>query len=62
MTDVKATTAKSPSPAPRGNAGKPKNSSHFWINLIIVIACIVVGYTLFYQVLGNPDNFIDAER
>lgn len=55
-------TPKTPSAAPRSTTGKGKNSNHFFINFIIVIACLVVGYTLFYQVLGSPKNFADAEK
>lgn len=51
MADVKSTTAKSSA------AGKPRNSSTFWLNLIIVLICIVVGYTIYYQVMGNAANF-----
>lgn len=55
-------TPKTPSAAPRNNAGKGKNSNHFLINLVIVVACLIVGYVLFYQVLGSPKNFADADK
>ncbi len=57
MADVKTATAK-PSSNPRA-AGKPKNSNNFWINLVVVLACIVVGWCIRIFVLGNPDNFND---
>lgn len=60
MADVK--TAAKPS-APQGNrAGKPKNSNNFWINFIVVAACIAIGWVVFEFVLGRPTNFTDAER
>lgn len=62
MAEVKNTPAKSPSPAPRPSAGKPRNSSTSWLNLLIVLACLAVGYTIFYMVLGNPKNFTNPEE
>jgi biopolymer transport protein ExbB len=41
-------------------AGKPKNSSNFMINLIVVVACIVAGEVIWKFVLGNPANFHDG--
>lgn len=57
MADVKTATAR-PSGTPRA-AGKPKNSNNFWINLVIVLVCVVVGWVIRIAVLGNPDNFND---
>lgn len=62
MADVKTTAPKSPSPAPRSTAGKPRNSSSSWLNFFIVIACIAVGYIIYYMVLGNPKNFSNPEE
>lgn len=62
MAEVKTTPAKSPSPAPRPAAGKPRNSSTSWLNLLIVLACLTVGYIIFYMVLGNPKNFSNPEE
>lgn len=59
MADVKTATAR-PSSTPRAT-GKPKNSNQFWVNLIIVLACVVVGWLIRIYVLGNPDNFNDPE-
>lgn len=58
MADVKTAAAK-PSSA-HGSAGKPKNSSNFFINLVVVVACIVMGIVIWKFVLGNPSNFNDA--
>lgn len=55
MAEVK-TAAK-----PSGNAGKPKNSSNFMTNLLVVVACIVAGYLTWKFVLGNVSNFHDGE-
>jgi len=60
MADVK-TAAPRPS-APHGTAGKPKNSSNFFINLIVVVACIVMGIVIWKFVLGSPSNFNDAMK
>ncbi len=60
MADVKTATAK-PTGTSRA-AGKPKNSNNFWINLAIVVICIIVGWCIRAFVLGNPDNFNDAEK
>lgn len=60
MAEVKA-AAPRPS-APQGHAGKPKNSNNFGINLLVVLGCIAVGILIFMFLLGNPNNFKDAER
>jgi biopolymer transport protein ExbB len=58
MADVKTAAAK-----PTGHqAGKPKNSNNFWVNLIIVVVCIAAGWAVYSFVLGSPSNFADAER
>jgi len=57
MADVKVAAAS------QGNrAGKPKNSSNFMTNLIIVVACIVVGWVTWKFVLGSDSNFSDTEK
>ncbi len=61
MADVKTATAR-PSGTPPRAAGKPKNSNNFWINLVIVLVCVIVGWCIRIFVLGNPDNFSDAEK
>jgi biopolymer transport protein ExbB len=54
MADVKTASA------PHGNrAGKPKNSSNFMTNLIVVVACLVAGYLIWKLVLGSSANFHD---
>ncbi|OGU56888.1 MAG: hypothetical protein A2X64_02545 [Ignavibacteria bacterium GWF2_33_9] len=30
-----------------------------YVNIIVIAASLVVGYAIFYLVLGNPDNFLD---
>ncbi len=52
MAEVKTAATR---PAPKGNvAGKPKNTSSMLLNLLVVVACIVVGQLIFYFVLGAP--------
>ena len=61
MADVK--TAPGRPAATQGNtAGKPKNSNNFFVNLIVVLACILVGYLTWKFVMGNTNNFQDADR
>lgn len=60
MADVKTTTASKPSGAPRAT-GKPKNSNNFWINLLIVAACIATGWLIYVFVMGDPSHFTDPE-
>lgn len=56
MAEVKAATAS------KGNlAGKPKNSSNFLMNAIVVGACIGAGILIYKFILGDPSNFTDAE-
>jgi biopolymer transport protein ExbB len=58
MADVKTAAAK-----PTGHqAGKPKNSSNFMVNLLIVAGCIVVAELVFHMVFGSAQNFKDAEK
>jgi len=59
MAEVKTAAAR-PSGA-QGNAGKPKNSSNFMTNLLVVVACIVAGYVTWKFVLGNASNFHDGK-
>ncbi|RYZ50662.1 MAG: MotA/TolQ/ExbB proton channel family protein, partial [Sphingobacteriales bacterium] len=56
MADVKTATAARPSGTPRA-AGKPKNSNSFWINLVIVLACVGIGQAIFHVVLGDKSHF-----
>lgn len=60
MADVKTATVR-----PSGSshaAGKPKNSGGFLINLLIVIACVAVGWAIYLFVMGDPSHFADAEK
>ncbi len=59
MADVKTATVR-PSGTPH-SAGKPKNANHFWINLLIVLVSVAIGWCIRIFVLGNPDNFSDPE-
>jgi biopolymer transport protein ExbB len=61
MAEVNAAAAR-PSSTQGSYAGKPKNSSNFMYNLIIVVACIVVGYITWKFVLGSDANFSDKEK
>ncbi len=56
MADVK-TAAK-----PSFQAGKPKNTNNFMLNLIIVVACIAIGQIVYHVVFGSASNFLDAEK
>jgi biopolymer transport protein ExbB len=58
MADVKTAAAKSTSG--HGSAGTPKNSNNFWINLIVVVGCIVAGELIWKFVLGAEGNFQDG--
>ncbi len=60
MAEVK-NTSTAPRPAPKAVAGKPKNTNNMLLNFLVVLACIAVGQLIFYFVLGNPQNFLDAE-
>lgn len=61
MAEVKTATTRPA--APKGNqAGKPKNSNNFFLNLIVVVACIVVAELFYYLVMGNPGNFADKDK
>lgn len=59
MADVKTATAARPSGAPRA-AGKPKSANSFWLNLLIVVACIAAGWLIRIYVLGAESNFADG--
>lgn len=62
MADVKAASSR-PSGSQSAHAGNPKNTNFFWINLIVVVACIIVGELIYNFVLGSSGNFADgAER
>lgn len=58
MADVKTAAAKPA--ASHGNAGKPKNSNNFWINLALVVGCVVAGEVIWKFVLGAEGNFHDG--
>jgi biopolymer transport protein ExbB len=58
MADVKTAAAK-PASA-HGSAGKPKNANNFWINLIVVVGCVVAGEIIWKFVLGAEGNFQDG--
>ncbi|MGB9702964.1 MAG: MotA/TolQ/ExbB proton channel family protein [Candidatus Kapaibacteriota bacterium] len=30
-----------------------------YVNLIVIVLSLVIGYTIYYMILGNPDNFLD---
>ncbi len=63
MAEVKTTPTPAPRPAPKAAvAGKPKNAGGMLLNLIVVVACIVVGQLIYHFVLGASGNFNDAER
>lgn len=57
MADVKTAAAKS-----QGHAGKPKNTSNFMVNLLIVLACLAIAEGVFHGVFGAASNFKDAEK
>jgi biopolymer transport protein ExbB len=59
MADVKTAAAK---PSTHGSAGKPKNSSTFLTNLLVVVSCIVVGWLTWKFVLGSESNFNDPMK
>ncbi|MDI9320521.1 MAG: MotA/TolQ/ExbB proton channel family protein [Phycisphaerales bacterium] len=56
MADVKTAAPKT------ANAGKPKNTSGFMINLLYVVGAIALAHILFYVVLGSPSNFLDEHK
>lgn len=57
MADVKTAATK-----PGSSAGKPKNANNMLINFLVVVVCIILGILIYKFVLGNPDNFLDAEK
>jgi biopolymer transport protein ExbB len=59
MADVKTATPR-PSVSQGNTAGKPKNSSNFFTNLIVVASCIVAAILIYNFVLGSPSNFNDG--
>lgn len=60
MADVKTGAAKS---TPQGHrAGKPKNTNHTMINLIIIVVCFVFAHIVFHGYFGQADNFRDVEK
>jgi biopolymer transport protein ExbB len=59
MADVKM-AAPRPSVSQGNTAGKPKNSSNFMTNLIVVGSCIVAAVLIYNFVLGSASNFDDG--
>ncbi len=55
MADAKKTVAKVAS-----TADPKKNSGHFWLNLGIIIVCMIISHSIFYLVFGADSNFRDA--
>ena len=52
-----ATTTKAAAPAKKNSGfGGVKDA---WIILVI---CAIAGYSVWYFVMGNPDNFIGGDR
>ena len=51
-----ATTTKAAAPAKKSGFGGVKDA---WIILVI---CAILGYGVWYFVMGNPDNFIGGDR
>ena len=51
-----ATTQKAAAPAKKSGFGGVKDA---WIILVI---CAIAGYSVWYFVMGNPDNFIGGDR
>ena len=51
-----ATTTKAAAPAKKSGFGGVKDA---WIILVI---CAILGYSVWYFVMGNPDNFIGGDR
>jgi biopolymer transport protein ExbB len=59
MAEVKTAAANASLGA---RAGKPKNSNNFWVNLLVVVACLVVAHLIFHVLLGDAGNFKDKEK
>jgi biopolymer transport protein ExbB len=59
MADVKTAAPKT---ANTGNAGKPKNTSGFMINLLFVVGAITLAHLIFYVVFGNQSHFLDEHK
>jgi biopolymer transport protein ExbB len=57
MADVKTAAAK-----PQAQAGKPKNSGNFMVNLLIVLGCVTAAEVVFHTVFGAASNFKDADK
>ena len=56
MADVKTAATK-----PSGHsAGAPKNANNFMVNLLVVGACLLVGFLVWKFVLGSESNFADG--
>jgi biopolymer transport protein ExbB len=59
MAEVKAAAPKT---ANTGNAGKPKGTSGFMLNLLFVGGAIALAHIIFYVVFGNQSHFLDPEH
>jgi biopolymer transport protein ExbB len=56
MADVKTAAPKT------ANAGTPKSTSGFMLNLLFVVGAIALAHILFYVVFGNQSNFLDEHK
>ncbi|GAA4455956.1 MAG: MotA/TolQ/ExbB proton channel family protein [Chitinophagaceae bacterium] len=59
MAEVKTAAPKT---ANTGNAGKPKNTSGFMINLLFVLGAVALAHIIFYVVFGNQSHFLDEHK
>ncbi len=55
MADAKKTVAKSTT-----GANPKKNSGYFWLNLGIVITCLIITHLIFHLAFGSESNFRDG--
>ncbi|HRP89823.1 MAG TPA: MotA/TolQ/ExbB proton channel family protein [Edaphocola sp.] len=46
--------------ATKAAQNSPKRTNGFWVNLGIVLVCIIIGQLIFKFVLGDPSNFADG--
>ena len=56
MADVKTAAPKT------ANAGTPKSTSGFMINLLYVVGALVLAHLLFHFVFGSQANFLDEHK
>lgn len=62
MAEVKAAAKTTTNHAAKPQAGKPKNSNNFLINLLVVLGCVVAAELVFHLIFGAAANFKDAEK